>query len=147
MQQQYIYSENPLEDFNPVFEVSSCFVEFDGEILLLLRQDHKPQPNTYGMPAWKIDEWELPIEAIIRELQEETSIILKEDNLEFITKLYVKYPAYHYIYHVYRSIFDVQPEVIINPIEHKEFLWISPEDVMNIDHIPGLDVCIKKAYL
>ncbi|MEI6118972.1 MAG: hypothetical protein WCP92_07315 [bacterium] len=40
-----LYKEKPA-DFNPKFEVVSCFVEYKNEILLLLRQDHKPQPNT-----------------------------------------------------------------------------------------------------
>jgi len=44
------------ENFNPKFEVVSCFVEYEDEILLLRRQDHKPEPNTYGVPAGKIDQ-------------------------------------------------------------------------------------------
>jgi ADP-ribose pyrophosphatase YjhB (NUDIX family) len=49
-------SKNKPENFTPKFEVVSCFVEYKNEILLLLRQDHKPQGNTYGVPAGKIDE-------------------------------------------------------------------------------------------
>jgi hypothetical protein len=59
----------------------------------------------------------------------------------------VKYPTYDFIYHIYRSIFTSSPEVHINPIEHKQFIWISPEDAMDLDYIPGLDVCIEKVYL
>lgn len=146
MEGQYIYSEEVLSDFNPIFEVTSCFVEYDGRIVLLLRQDHKPQPNTYGMPAWKIDAWETPIAATLREVREETSIDLKIENLEFISKLYVKYPTYDFIYHIYRSVFDRLPEVKVNPHEHKEFIWIQPEKALNLDLIPGLDVCINKVY-
>ncbi len=40
-------SKDKLENFTPKFEVVSCFVEYKNEILLLLRQDHKPQHNTW----------------------------------------------------------------------------------------------------
>jgi len=45
-----LYLEKP-KVFVPKFEVVSCFVEYQNEFLLLLRQDHKNEPNTYGMPA------------------------------------------------------------------------------------------------
>jgi len=41
-----LYTETP-EIFNPKFEAVGCFVEYEGKIILLLRQDHKRQPNTY----------------------------------------------------------------------------------------------------
>ncbi|EKE27629.1 MAG: hypothetical protein ACD_3C00183G0002 [uncultured bacterium (gcode 4)] len=146
MEEKYIYSESALDDFNPKFEVTSCFIEHDDKILLLLRQDHKPQPNTYWMPAWKVDFWETHLEATMREISEETSIALEESEMIFITKLYVKYPDYDFIYYIYRNILDVLPDVRINPREHKEFLWITPEDALVLDGIPGLDECIKKVY-
>ena len=37
------------EDFKEKFEVVSCFIEHGSEILLLHRQDSKPQGNTHGV--------------------------------------------------------------------------------------------------
>jgi len=68
-----LYLEKP-KVFVPKFEVVSCFVEYQNEFLLLLRQDHKNEPNTYGMPAWKVEKWETIDEAIKRELYQETWI-------------------------------------------------------------------------
>lgn len=65
-------SQTPREGFSPKFEVVSCFVEHDGHILLLQRQSHKPQPNTYGVPAGKVDDQEDIHQAIKREVGEET---------------------------------------------------------------------------
>jgi hypothetical protein len=39
------------ENFQEKFEVVSCFVEYQKDILLLRRQYHKTHPNTYGVPA------------------------------------------------------------------------------------------------
>lgn len=42
-----MYLEKP-EDFSETpLVIVSCFVEYKNKILLLLRQDHKKQPNTY----------------------------------------------------------------------------------------------------
>lgn len=59
-------------DFNPKFEVVSCFVEYKGKFLLLLRQDHKSAPNMYGVPAGKVEEGETVHDTMVRELREET---------------------------------------------------------------------------
>jgi ADP-ribose pyrophosphatase YjhB (NUDIX family) len=60
-------SKNKPENFNPKWEVVSCFVEYKNEILLLLRQDHKLQPNTWGVPAGKVDIGETIRKAMKRE--------------------------------------------------------------------------------
>lgn len=61
-----LYKEQP-KNFTPKFEVVSCFVEYKDEILLLLRQDHKPEGNTYGVPAGKVDAGETINQAMKRE--------------------------------------------------------------------------------
>ena len=74
-----IYKERP-KNFNPKFDVISCFVEYDGEILLLHRQDHKPEGNTWGVPAGKVDKGESLLEAMTREIQEEIKYVC--DNVD-----------------------------------------------------------------
>jgi ADP-ribose pyrophosphatase YjhB (NUDIX family) len=66
-----LYTNKP-EVFDPKFDVVSCFVEYKGKILLLHRQDHKPQGNTYGVPAGKVDAGEDIWTTVRREIEEET---------------------------------------------------------------------------
>ena len=133
--------KNKPENFTPKFEVVSCFVEYKNEILLLLRQDHKPEPNTYGVPAGKIDAGETPIQAMQREGREETQIDLID--AEYFDKLYVRYPDYDFIYHMYSKKFTTRPEVTINPKEHKSFTRKTPKEALELDLIRDLDECIK----
>ena len=139
----YLYKP---EIFTPKFEIVSCFVQYRDEILLLLRQDHKPQPNTYGTPAGKVDEWtDKDIhEAIIREGKEETQLDLS--GAEYLMKTYVQYPWYDFIYHMYRKEFEEKPNVIINPEEHKGFTREKITDAFKKDLIQDLDECIRLAY-
>ena len=70
-----IYKTKP-DNFSPRFEIVSCFVESDGKILLLHRQYHKPQGNTWGVPAGKVDKDEDIFQAIAREIAEEAGLLL-----------------------------------------------------------------------
>ena len=134
------------EIFTPKFEIVSCFVEHKDEILLLLRQDHKPQPNTYWVPAGKVDEWvdKDTHEAMTREWKEETQLDLSD--AEYLMKTYVQYPWYDFIYHMYRKNFQEKPNVIINPEEHKWFTRDKLSDALKKDLIQDLDECIRLVY-
>lgn len=138
-----LYKEKP-ENFTPKFEVVSCFIEYNKEILLLLRQDHKPEPNTYGMPAGKINQWEIAFEAMKREGKEETQINLED--AEYFNKFYVRYPDYDFIYHIYSKKFVTKPDITINPNEHKSFTRKTPQEALKLDLIQDLDECIKLFY-
>lgn len=135
-----IYTQKP-ENFTPKFEVVSCFVEYNNKILLLLRQDHKPEWNTYGVPAGKVDPGETIQEAIQREGKEETQIDLSD--AKHFKKLYVKYPDYDFTYHIFHQKFDQKPKVTINPNEHKNYTRKKREEALKIDLIRDLDECIN----
>lgn len=138
-----LYTTKP-EIFTPKFEVVSCFVEYEGKILLLLRQDHKSEPNTYWVPAWKIDEWEKIDDAVIREIFEETG--LKLDDLDYFKEVYVQYPTYEFTYHIYHKKLKEKPYVKINPEAHKQYIWRTPMEALKENLIQELDVCIKMFY-
>ncbi len=141
-----IYAQQP-SNFSPRFTIVSCFVEYNGTILLLHRQDNKPESNTWGVPAGKAEPQENLSDAIIRELQEETGITLVEPP-SYITKLFVSYPTYEFIYHIFHLSLPNLPKILINPKEHKEYRWISPLDALDgtIPLIGELDNCIRYVY-
>jgi len=132
------------ENFDPKFEVVSCFVEYQEEILLLLRQDHKPQPNTWGVPAGKVDEGETIYKAMKREGDQETKIDLWD--AKYIETLFVRYPEYDFIYHMFSKKFEEKPPVTINTQEHKEYMRKDRKEALKMDLIQGLDECITMTY-
>lgn len=140
-----LYASEP-EGFNPKFEVVGCFVESNGEILLLHRQDHKPEGNTWGIPSGKIDEGETPQSTVIRELGEETGFKLPESEVLYLTKLYVRFPLYDFIYHVFRTKLAERESVKLNPSEHKDFKWVVPEKAEQLNLIGGLKEGITIFY-
>ncbi len=140
------------DTFHPKFEVVSCFVEFakangaEPDLLFLLRQDHKPQPNTWGVPAGKKETTESKETAMIRELREESGIILTPADLQYVTHVFVKYPDLDFIYHMFRTRLNTRQSVIINPQEHKEHRWMTGTAALQTNLIPDLDDCIKLCY-
>ena len=140
-----IYINKP-EDFNSNFDIVSCFVEYNGEILLLHRQDHKPEGNTWGVPAGKNNKGEKILESILREIMEETGFELPPSQLSYFGKVYVRYPEYDFVYHIFHTKLDNIQKVAINHNEHKDYKWISPQKALDMPLIQDLDACIKLFY-
>ena len=140
-----IYRQKP-ENFNPKFDVVSCFVETNGEILLLHRQDHKPEGNTWGVPAGKVDSGEENLDTMIREIKEETGIQLTSSQISYFEKVFVRYPQYDFIYHIYHTKLCQKQKIVISPNEHKDFKWVSPKNALSMNLITDEDSCIKLFY-
>jgi len=141
-----IYKNVP-KNFRLKFSVVSCYVEHDGEILLLHRHDHKSEGGRWGVPAGKIDQGENELEAMIREIKEETGQKVSAEELEYLSKVYVKYPEYHFVYHMFRVKLDKKADIILSSSEHKDYKWVAPQGALNLALVRELDRCLKMSYL
>jgi len=140
-----IYLTKP-DHFKTKFEVASCFLEHDRNVLFILRQDKKPYANHWGVPAGKLDNQESPLTAMIRETYEETRIKIKKDKARYFGKVFVCYPEYDFVYHMFQTTLDKREEVILNPLEHKELVWLCPKAALSLPLIPDEEDCIKLVY-
>ena len=144
-----IYTSPP-KIFSPRFEVVSCLAEYKNDILFLRRQDHKPQRDKWGIIAGKVDDDEDLKKAILREGCEEAGLLLYPACLQQLPTLYVKYPEYDFVYHTFHIsldfLLDEKPDVKLNPVEHKAFLWITAREALGLDLVPDMDACLKMFY-
>ena len=140
-----IFQEKP-EGFSPKFEVVSCFLEHDGKILLLHRQDHKPEGDTWGVPAGKVDSNEDIYEATLREIREETGVSLGKEQLTHGHKLFVRYPGYDFFYHIFHAALAERPVISISSNEHKTYTWVTPQEALGMNLIQDEDACINLFY-
>lgn len=139
-----IFKEMP-ENFKPKFEIVGSFIEVDGKILLLHRQDHKAQGNTWAIPGGKIDKGETPVDASIRETFEETGYLL--DTVDYLGFVYIKYEKYDFIYHMTMAKPEVDPsKVSINFKESKGFTWMTPIQALEMNLMPDEGDCFKLIY-
>jgi 8-oxo-dGTP pyrophosphatase MutT (NUDIX family) len=96
------------------------------------------------VPAGKVDTGENIDDAMVREIFEETW--LKLDDITYFQKVYVQYPTYDFIYHMYHKKLEYTPSIIINPEEHKKYMWLPPQKALEQNLIQDLDACIKMFY-
>lgn len=140
-----IFHEPP-PNFHPRFTVVSCFMESDGEILLLKRQTGKSEGDRWGTPGGKIDANEEAVSSLIREVREETGIALLPASLVFVRIVYVRNAEYDFVYHIFRTVIPKRPIVQITPNEHQDFQWITPSKALHLDLVRDEDACIRLVY-
>lgn len=134
------------ENFRKKFDVVSVFIDHGEETLLLHRQDHKPQGNTWAMVAGKADEGESLEKALAREVEEEIGLKIDPKEFTYFEGYYVRYPEYDFVYHIYALSLEHKPKLTVNTAEHKAHVWIRPTAALQLDLIPHEDFCIKRFY-
>jgi len=138
--------EKPSKDFKSVCDVVGCVIEHDGKILLLHRQDNKSGGNTWTSSSGKIENNETPEKAVIREIKEETGIQINPKQLKDYEKLFVHSSDYDFIYYLFYIKLENLPEIRIENKEHKNFIWVKPEQALKMNLIEDEDFCIKKIF-
>lgn len=141
-------SLEPTAQFKPRIEVAAIYIEYKEMILLLHRQEEKSQGNRWGIPGGKVDKNETPLQALIREVKEETGFDISNQAIEFLKTVYVEHNEKdHLIYHMFRTKLQQDPWAVkINFSEHKGFTWVTPADGLKMHLIQDEDPCIRLVY-
>ena len=82
--------------------VAACaLVDPDGRVLLAQRPQGKPMAGLWEFPGGKVESGERPEETLIRELEEELGIVVKEACLAPFTFASHTYPDFHLLMPLY----------------------------------------------
>jgi len=135
----YLHLSSELENI-PQFSANAaaaiCFIEAESKILLLKNiRELKDYPRDWGIPGGKLEKDELPIDAVQREIFEETSIYIPKDKLQFLLKLFVRIPKYDYELYVYKSVLTKKIEDIeikLDTREHSAYVWKTVAEAMQL---------------
>ncbi len=104
-----------------------CFLEYEGKFVMLQRQSHKSQGNTWGLPAGKVDAGESFESAVLREIYEETGYQAKLEELELLGAWEFMHDKM-YLFPAFKIRLKNFVTIKINPAEHKDFRWCTPEE-------------------
>ena len=108
----------------------------EGRVLILLRPEFDTwMPHKWALAGGKLDEGERPLEAVIREVKEETTLDIHD-------------PIEYYISTNGEVVYYVTQEYTGNvtiDYEHEDFTWVYPEELTNYDVVPGLIKVVKRA--
>ncbi len=141
-----ILHENPPLDFNPKISVVLAFIECEGKLLLLLNHPNKAQGLKWTVPGGKIEKQESPMQAIIREVWEETGIQLNQNGPSFCGKFFARNSRIDFHLQIYKVFISPMPLVKLNAEEHIEFQWMEPRDVIHLSLMEGADECLQFVY-
>lgn len=96
--------------------------------VILKRLSHKSNGGTWGLPAGKVEKGESQVEAIIRELYEETGFTAREEDLELIGDFEFGAGESSYNFSLFRIYVDSQVTIELEEDAHSEYKWVTAED-------------------
>lgn len=125
----------PPPNFHPSAEAAGCYIESNGQLLFLKRAPDRHSPNTWGVPAGKLEPGEDPRNAVVREVFEEAGLFIDTPDLQFLGRLYISNP-FPYIFHIFRKPFVIRPTPYLNN-ENTDSQWLTPAEALSFPLIPG----------
>lgn len=113
----------------------------DGRVLILRRSGTHPHvPYTYDLPGGELDEGESPAVGLLREVREETGIIMKENDLTAIDTNELDAFGRHYHVTLFSAKLVSDPTVKLS-FEHDEYKWLPPDEakIVGIAYEPMIE--------
>jgi len=104
--------------------VAACaLVDADGRVLLAERPTGKPMAGLWEFPGGKVEDGERPEETLIRELNEELGIVVKEACLAPLTFASHTYEGFHLVMPLYVCR---RWEGTVTANEGQKLAWVRP---------------------
>ena len=104
-------------------QVAICaLVDPDGRVLITQRPNFKPMPNLWEFPGGKVEDGELPHQALVRELSEELCIETSFSCLAPVTFVIHQYENINIILFLFICR---KWKGIINPLEGQQISWVT----------------------
>ncbi len=102
------------------------FLEYDGKFVILLRHSHKPNGDTWGLPAGKVENGEDDKTALKRELFEETGYKAVNNELEHLGDYIFGKHGSKYTFTTYRVRLSEPQSIVIEESAHAKHKWATP---------------------
>jgi 8-oxo-dGTP diphosphatase len=120
-----------------IVTVAACaLVDSDGRVLLAQRPDGKPMAGLWEFPGGKVEAGETPEQTLIRELEEELGIVVKEACLAPLTFASHTYPEFHLLMPLYVCR---RWDGIVTAREGQALAWVRPNRLRDYP-MPPADV-------
>jgi 8-oxo-dGTP diphosphatase len=117
-----------------VLVVAAALVDSDGRVLIAQRPEGKQLAGQWEFPGGKVEPGETPEAALIRELEEELGIVVKQACLAPFVFASHTYDSFHLLMPLYLiRRWEGEPEAR----EHKALKWVRPNDMRNYEMPPA----------
>src|SRR6202045_3895825 len=117
--------------------VAACaLIDADGRVLIAERPEGKSMAGLWEFPGGKVEPGERPEQCLIRELQEELEIVVKEDCLAPLTSASHTYTDFHLLMPLYVCR---RWEGTVAAREGQQLAWVRPNRLRDYP-MPPADV-------
>ena len=115
--------------------VAACaLIDADGRVLLAQRPQGRPLAGLWEFPGGKVEPGELPETCLIRELEEELGIVVKQECLAPLTFASHTYPDFHLLMPLYVCR---RWQGIVEAKEAQRLKWVRPNELRNYPMPPA----------
>ena len=115
--------------------VAACaLIDSDGRVLLAQRPEGKMMAGLWEFPGGKVEAGERPEETLIRELNEELGIVVKQECLAPLTFASHVYPGFHLLMPLYVCR---RWEGFVEGREKQRLKWVWPGELRNYPMPPA----------
>lgn len=116
----------------------------DAKILMVRRAADDFLGGSYELPGGGVDEGETISEGAIREVKEETGLIVSKivaifEGFDYSTE---RKPSVRQV----NFLVEVNPgDVVLDPKEHDDFIWVDQNNISNINMSDSMRKCVNDA--
>jgi len=114
--------------------VACALLDQDGRVPIAQRPEGKALAGLWEFPGGKVEMGEAPEATLIRELQEELGITVKEPCLAPLTFASFAYPDFHLLMPLYVCR---RWEGVVIAREHQALKWVRPNELRNFPMPPA----------
>lgn len=115
--------------------VAACaLIDSDGRVLIAQRPEGKVMAGLWEFPGGKVEAGERPEQSLIRELNEELGIVVKEECLAPLTFASHVYPDFHLLMPLYVCR---RWEGFVQGRENQRLKWLRPSELRNFPMPPA----------
>ncbi|MGC9599344.1 MAG: NUDIX domain-containing protein [Minisyncoccia bacterium] len=128
----------------PKSKAVGCFLEHEGQFLILQRRPEEHQGGKWGLPAGGVEQGETEKEAVIREVREETGFLIPPAKLEFLREIVFEFPEKITDFFAYRVNLDSKIAVALDS-HHQAYAWVTGKECYARDDlIKGVHGTLEK---
>lgn len=137
-----IFDHTP-HNFKSELEFAGLYLLHDDRVLLMQKSADRQASGLWGIPGGKLFKGENPAKGLLREIEEETGLVLIEEDIHYDEKLYVVSETSQFIFHTFKMTFEKLPLIVMSE-EHQDYGWYTYDEAEKMPLYPGALICYKR---
>lgn len=132
-----------MENKKHIVAITALIKQGDRVLVIKRNQNEVAYPGKWAFPGGKVERGETVSEALFREVKEEVGLDVEEHSMLY-DFTFVR-PDGHNVVGLCFLVGVVDNSVSLHN-DFDEFRWVTAQELSSLDHIPGMEKEVKKAF-